>query len=108
MMTLAELIGILEKADPARVAPVGFSNPHSYRGYYCCVAFEPKENTTVAEMLESAKSALGATFAGYKGGEYKMSEWTDVYLAEYGHSGESIGPILLAYMLGALINKETT
>lgn len=105
MMTLAELIGVLEKADPARVAPVGFSNPHSYRGYYCCVAFEPKENATVAEMLESAKSALGATFSGYKGGEYKMDNSTDVYLAEYGRLGEEIGPVLLGYMLGN-IGKE--
>lgn len=27
-----------------------------------------------------------------------MDKWTDVWLAEYGCCGESIGPILLQYM----------
>ena len=105
MMTLGELIEILQKADQSRVVPIGFHRPHSYRGYYSCVAFELKDNITVEEMLESAKSALGATFVGYKGGEYKMDNSTDVYLAEYGRLGEEIGPVLLGYMLGN-IGKE--
>jgi len=51
-------------------------------------------------MLKAARLALGATFKGYKGGEYTMFEWTHCWLAQYGCSGETIGPILLGFMLG--------
>lgn len=99
-MTLRELIAALESADPERVVPYGFRDPHSYRGIYADVAFEPAENITVGEMLAAARSALGATFQGYKGGDYTMREYTDCWLSEYGHaSGETIGPTLLRLML---------
>jgi len=99
-MTLKELIETLEKADPNKVVPLGFRRPHSYRGYYTDLAFAPAKNITVGEMLACAQSALGKTFDGYKGGEYTMSEYTTVWLAEWGCCGEGIGPVLLAYMLG--------
>lgn len=99
-MMLGELIKVLRKADPNQVVPMGFAVPHSYRGSYDNVAFEPMTNTTVREMLAAARSALGKTFYGYKGGEYRMDKATDVYLANYGDVGEGIGLIFLAYMLG--------
>ena len=98
--TLGELIAALEREDPSQVVPVGFKNPHSYRGYYHDLAFEPALNVTVGEMLEAARSALGQTFEGYKGGEFTMTESTDVWIACYGSHGETIGPVLLSYMLG--------
>jgi hypothetical protein len=101
-MTLDELIKRLERADPELSVRHGFAKPMSYRGYYEQLAFEPAENVTVGSMLEHARSALGKTFTGYKGGEYEMHEYTDVWLARYGCTGESIGPVLLAYMLGDL------
>lgn len=99
-MTLGELITALESADQSRVVPVGFTHAHSYRGYYDELAFEPAQEVTIASMLECAKGALGKVFTGYKGGEYQMSEWTPVWLANYGSTGEGIGPVLLAYMMG--------
>lgn len=87
--------------------PIGFHRPHSYRGYYSCVAFELKDNITVEEMLESAKSALGATFVGYKGGEYKMDNSTDVYLAEYGRLGKKLDRSYSVTCLGTLEKKVT-
>lgn len=99
-MNLQELIATLEKHDPAKTVRMGFSDPHSYRGDYSELAFEPKEHTTVGAMLVAARSALGATFQGYKGGDYRMDEWTHCWLAQYGCSGETIGPILLGFMLG--------
>jgi len=99
-VTLGELIKRLSKESADKVVPLGFAKPHSYRGFYDELAFEPVKNITVGEMLKAAKKALGATYTGYKGGEYKMKEWTDVWLAYYGQTGESIGPILLDYMLG--------
>ena len=99
-MTLGELIEILQKADPDHVCKVGFGAPMSYRGYYDELAFEPAENVTVASMLKNARSALGGTFIGYKGGEFLMSEHTDCWLAHYGHTGETLGPALMRFMLG--------
>jgi hypothetical protein len=99
-MVLKELIEALEKADPAKVVPCGFKNPHSYRGYYRDLAFEPALRITAGEMLAAAKSALGQTYQGWKGGDYTMESYTPVWLAEMGSCGESIGPILLSYMFG--------
>lgn len=98
-MTLAELITALEAADPAQVVAHGFRNPHSYRGDYMDLAFEPASDVTVADMLADARSALGATFEGYKGGDFTMSGYTDCWLAEYGCLGETLGPLLVQLML---------
>lgn len=100
-MFLKDLIEWLDKQPLNTKVPVGFGHPHSYRGYYDDLAFEPVENTTIGEMLVAAKSALGSTYFGYKGGEYTMREYTRVWLAEYGDSGEGIGPVMLNYMVGA-------
>lgn len=99
-MILKELIAFLEAHDPDQVVPIGFANPHSYRGQYYDLAFEPVEQVTIGSMLACAREALGTTYEGYKGGDYEMSECTDVYLAEYGSTGEQIGLVLLCYMVG--------
>jgi len=99
-MYLRDLITFLEEEDPTRILPVGFKRPHSYRGDYSELAFQPALNVSVKDMLEDAKSALGREFTGYKGGEYKMHEYTECYLAHYGRTGGLISPILLAFMLG--------
>lgn len=101
-MTLDELIVALEAADPALVLPLGFSNPHSYRGDYMDLAFEPTANVTVGQMLADARTALGATYQGHKGGDYTMHAYTDCWLAEDGRGdGETIGPVLLTLLLAA-------
>lgn len=99
-MTLGDLIARLEAADPDRVVPLGFANPHSYRGWYDELAFEPAEHVPVRSMLEAARSALGATYHGYKGGAYTMTEHTSCHIAQRDETGEDLGEILLAYMLG--------
>lgn len=106
-MTLAELIAALEAADPERVCPIGFTNPHSYRGDYRDLAFEPATNVAVAEMLDLARSADGATYEGWKGGDYTMGPNTNVHLATRGDCGEEIGPVLLRYMLGVVEAAHT-
>ncbi|GAA4225994.1 hypothetical protein GCM10022254_09420 [Actinomadura meridiana] len=100
-MNLGELIATLEAADPNLVVPNGFNSPHSYRGYYNELAFEPASNITVAAMLDSARSALGTEYEGYKGGNYTMTEYTDCWLALWGCLGETLGPTLLRLMLAA-------
>jgi len=106
-MILKELIEFLQEWNRNIIVPLGFNNPHSYRGYYDELAFEPVENTTVGEMLDCAKEALGNTYTGWKGGDFKMGPCTEVYLSirgEYG--GETIGIHLLNYMVGNYIVSE--
>ncbi len=98
-MMLSDLIVSLERRDAATPVAHGFGGPHSYRGYYECLGFEPVENTTVGKMLAAARSALGTTFTAYKGGEYTMDKYTDVYLAEWGRTGDAITEHVLVAMI---------
>ncbi len=98
-MELKKIIEELAQLDPEIIVRKGFGLPHSYRGFYDELAFEPEENTTVGAMLGHARSALNKTFEGYKGGKYKMEGWTDTWIAEYGSEGEAIGQSLLWYMI---------
>jgi hypothetical protein len=97
-MTLSELIERLEKMPQDKVVPFGFGDPHSYRGYYDQLAFAPRESVRVADMLADAKSAMGKTFEGYKGGDYEMGPYTEVNIAHYGSCGDGISHMLLDYM----------
>jgi hypothetical protein len=99
-MNLGELITALEAADPDLVLPHGFTNPHSYRGHYIELAFEPAYNVTVADMLADARSAVGTTYTGWNGSEFTMDKYSDCYLSEEGcASGEEICTWMLRAML---------
>lgn len=99
-MTLRELIVFLEKRPKDLKVPLGFDQPHSYRGIYADLAFKPTRNTTAGAMLNAAKGALGQTYTGWKGGEYEMGEWVECHLADHGSTGEEIGETLLTFMVG--------
>lgn len=86
-MNLGRLIEELEKMPQEGIVSHGFHNPHSYRGYYAELAFEPKENAKVSEMLSCAKEAMGSTYTGWKGGNYEMGEYSDCYITEEGSGG---------------------
>lgn len=100
-MELGDLIEVLQAEDPAKVCPDGFATPHSWRGDYYELAFDPAQNVTVASMLAHARSAVGATYEGWKGGDYTMDLDSDCYLAEPRDLGETLGPTLLRLMLAA-------
>ena len=87
-LTLGDLIAALEQMPPE--TPVNFDAPHSYRGYYCDLAFERSMETVFAsQALSVCKSeCLGKVFTGYKGGDYVMSKTTPVWIASYGCCGE--------------------
>ncbi|MER7046722.1 hypothetical protein [Streptomyces jumonjinensis] len=104
-MTLDELITALRQADPAQVVRNGFASPHSYRGYYSELAFEPAQDVTVGDMLDAAVSALGETYEGYKGGSFTMSGGTDCYLAVYGRIGRAISEDTIMVMLNPPISR---
>lgn len=108
-MTLDELIAALESADPTQVCPAGFNNPHSYRGYYTDLAFEPASDITVGEMLAAARSALGTTYIAWKGGDYQMTGDSDCWLSQVGSaSEETLSATLMKLMLNASTGKRLT
>ena len=98
-MYLDELIVMLRHANQDAVLKNGFTYPHSYRGYYSELAFEPAEDVKVSDMLRDAEGALGKTFMGYKGGDYTMHGAVECYLATYGNTGEELTIRLMTYML---------
>jgi len=106
-MYLLQLIEWLEQQDLQLTVPHGFHNPHSYRGYYEDLAFEPIEETTFGNMLEAAQSAYGSTYIGWKGGEFTMNECTTCWIAYQGHSeGDCIGPNMLMLWSRCAFKKE--
>lgn len=105
-MYLHELIAELERHDPTTVVRTGFDSPHSYRGYYDELAFEPASNVTIGSMLEAAREANGSTYRGWKGGGFTMEDWTPCHLAYAGSTGDPLSARLLAYMLADVAKGE--
>jgi hypothetical protein len=102
-MNLGFVISVLEKAveragATAEVSP-GFGVPDSYRGYYEQLAFAPKESATLGAMLYHARSAVGRTFEGYKGGEFLMNRDTICVVAEYGCSSSDDSNALASVLI---------
>jgi hypothetical protein len=105
--TLRALIDELCEHDPDQPVKHGFGKPHSYRGYYDELAFEPVADTTVGAMLEAAREADCTEYQGYKGGDYIMDSGTPVWLAHYGDTGETLGKTMLALMLVSDLDTPT-
>ena len=97
-LTLGQLIARLKKEDADDTVQFdfgGLSPTHfgSYRGCYEDLALGFTEDscsasraTTVGELLKRAEQCIGATFTGYKGGEYTMGDHTGVWVANPGGS----------------------
>ncbi len=88
-LTLGAAIQALEEiapSTPATLSVVGTPGKvRSYRGYYSDLAFEPElEPVSVGEVLADLKAALGATFEGYKGGDFVMGPQTPLWVSEWG------------------------
>lgn len=94
---IAELKAI-KKPDTATVRfdfgylyPTGFE---SYRGFYDELAlgwtFHEDSERLAWSLLEAAEAAVGATFHGYKGGDYVMSLETPVWVARMGEAPSTI------------------
>ena len=94
-VTLGNMIAELIKV--AADTPVEFSHghspgtPHSYRGYYSDLSFEPgSDPITAGDLLKVCTTALGTTFKGYKGGDFRMGPNTPLWAATYGCTGPAI------------------
>ena len=89
-ITLGRLINALEMMpDESMVA--NLRDAHSYRGYYCDIAFELVGGKRPAKgLLKECKDAMGQVFVGYKGGDYVMGALTPVWIANYGECGKKL------------------
>ena len=102
-LTLGGFIKLL-KALSADAMVDGFANPHSYRGYYCDLAFEPlQQKITASDALEMCCGCMGEVFTGWKGGEYMMGANTPIWLSHEGTCGVKI---VALYIDGTLVTKE--
>ncbi len=97
-LTLGQIIETLELQEDEKLK-VGFSKPNSYRGYYECLMFEPRQDITIGEMLSACREANGKVYTGYKGGEFEMGLDTECFMAEWGYGGVPITRILLYSLL---------
>ena len=92
-LSLGDMIDLLKQL-PSDALVQNLQNPHSYRGYYEELAFVPESDyCTAGELLELAKSCVGKTYYGWKGGEFKMSLLTPVWVAQVGNTGEMLKDI---------------
>lgn len=98
-MTLGDLIQWLEAQDADLIVKDGFGSPHSDRGSYDELAFDPMPESRIGDMLDHAKSADGATFTGWKGGDFTMGLHTSVYIGSHGTCGDAITPTHFKYWL---------
>lgn len=89
-MKLRDVIEALEALDPdlPMQKPLQFG---SWRGRYNELTIYPKwiakeehPDQTVGDLLAEARAADGATFMGYKGGDYVMNLDTPVWADDYG------------------------
>lgn len=99
-MKLGELIKHLESLPQKTVLKKGIHEPHSYRGDYSCLAFEPCENQKVKDCLRIVRGCLSCDFIGYKGGLYVMTKDTTCHLSEYGEAEDEYGIELEKRILG--------
>lgn len=95
-ITLGALIRAIEDRQPKPDTWICFDfggfypdGVDSYRGYYemLAIGYQSKRtesNCLAATLLEDLYSAIGRTFHGYKGGEFRMHENTLMWAANYG------------------------
>ena len=105
-LSLGEIMEELKKHDAEKVLNIGLYNPASYRGYYECLMFTPKDGSTVGESLATCECANGITFMGYKGGEFTMTADTECFFAEYSYTGIPITKLVLHGILNNLYTYE--
>lgn len=92
-MTLGELIDLLGQLPQHLHLKRGFAHPHSYRGFYADLAFEPIGEQLVSDAFSMVLGALGQTYQGWKGGDFTMHEGVDVYFANEGTCSMDDAPI---------------
>jgi len=88
-MSIGDIKSLLGLFDSEETLPVGFHNPHAYRGYYHEAAVELAYDVKVSDMLADLDALLSQTFQGWKGGDYRYDDWTTLHIVtQEGRSGD--------------------
>lgn len=87
-ISLGSLINMLEKAEQDKFVSFSLEKLHSFRGEPEELAIELGNGCKVSEMLDELTLAVGKSFEGYKGGDYRMSRKTPVHFAYHGDCEE--------------------
>jgi len=87
-ITLGSFIKLLESVDSSKVVSMSLGNLHSFRGDPTHLAISSQSESTVQEMLNEARSAVGKEFISYKDGNYLMDLNTEIHFAFYGSMDE--------------------
>lgn len=91
-MNLQELKQHFESFPDGTIFEYGLSYPFSWRGSYDEVAFSITESAMTKEaILKQIHAAYSEVFYGYKGGEYRYKDYTDVNFEEDGSRDYSDG-----------------
>lgn len=78
-MTLLEFKKHIESFPGGHIFQYGISEPFSWRGSYDQVAFSiVKEKQTRDDILSKIQKAYDEVFYGWKGGEYRYGNYTNV------------------------------
>ncbi len=97
---LLDLIHLLEQEDPTTIIKEGFDEEYSYRGYYQDLGVQSARNVSIQTMLTILKRAVDNTYEGWKGGDFTMGKYTDVFLTPGpGDTGIELSQKLFGYML---------
>lgn len=95
-LNLGQVITLLSKRPGDHLCAFDFGGTRpagvgSYRGFYedLAIGFEEDNSATVAEVLATLKAAIGETFHGWKGGEYRMKESSTVWVANRGNTSDT-------------------
>lgn len=87
------------------------TDPHSYRGYYDEISFEPVQGITVTagELVKVVEDAIDKTFYGWKGGEYLMDADTPIWISSEGYnSGRMLTGVTVEDGIMTLTEEEST
>jgi hypothetical protein len=96
-LTLGELTmrldAVADKAKPVRFDFGGYvpTDLDSWRGSYAELAlgYGARDPQTVENLIVECRGATNKTFEGYKGGDFRMSRHTPIWVANWGESGVS-------------------
>lgn len=97
-LTLGELLLWLENLkDKKKKVFFNFDDAYpldlqSWRGSYAEICFDYESGgtaPTVEQVITEVESAIGKTFHGYKGGDFRMGRHTPVWVAHYGQSNDT-------------------
>lgn len=85
-MNVSKFKNHIESFPDGKQFKFGISQPFSWRGSYDEVAFSILEQPmTKEEILAKIELAYTETFKGYKGGQYKYNDHTDIHFEnDYG------------------------